>query len=263
MSDRADLPANVRGVVDSIVKDAARLVREELAGFDVRTKDDGSPVTSVDLAVERMIRSRLEEAFPDHGILGEEYGPRNAGAEWTWLIDPIDGTRQFAAGLPNFGILLALCEGDVPRLGVICQPLLGDVYIGIRDQGSWLNGRLLRAARTQSLADSVICFSDPDAFDDATRPGMDRLRSTTRWNVYDGGCLAFAALAAGKVAVSVCAPNLDAHDFCALVPVVEGAGGVITDWQGNELTSQYQGAIVASCSLQLHQVVLTCLTGGS
>ncbi len=259
MSSHAELPAHARSVVESVVEDAAHLVREEQARFDITIKDDGSPVTTVDLAVERVIRSRLEQAFPDHGILGEEYGPRNPDAEWTWLIDPIDGTRQFAAGLPNFGILLALCHGAVPRLGVICQPLLGDVYVGISGEGAWRNGRPLRAAQTGSLADAIVCFSDLDAFDDETRAGMNRLRATTRWNIYDGGCLAFAALAAGKVAASVCAPNLDAHDFCPLVPVVEGAGGVITDWQGNPLTRHYRGAIVASCTPTLHHQVLAHL----
>lgn len=261
MTHHTDLPAGVRGVVEPIIGEAARVVREALDGFDLRIKPDGSPVTSVDLAVERVIRSRLQAAFPDHGILGEEYGAHHADAEWIWLIDPIDGTRQFAAGLPGFGILLALCEGDAPRLGVICQPRLEDVYIGIQGQGSWLNGRPLRASRTATLDDAVVCFSDLDAFDDATRPAMDRLRSTTRWNVYDGGCLAFAALAAGRVSASVCAPNLDAHDFCALVPVVEGAGGVITDWRGNALTRRFKGAIVASCSSALHEQVLDCLAG--
>ncbi len=255
------LPGNIRDVVGAIVASAARVVRDEFDRFRVETKADGSPVTSVDLAVERVIRSRLEKAYPDHGILGEEYGHDRPGTDWTWLIDPIDGTRQFAAGLPNYGILLALCEGRTPRLGVICQPVLADVYIGISGEGAWRNGTPIRVAETSLLAESIVCFSDPDAFDAATRPGLERMRVKSRWNVYDGGCLSFAALASGRLAVSVYGPNLDSYDFCPLVPVVEGAGGVITDWHGASLSRDSVGAVVASCSASLHSRVLACLAG--
>ncbi|GJL81808.1 MAG: histidinol-phosphatase [marine bacterium B5-7] len=259
MPSASRLPNDVRSVVSSVIANASRVVRDELNRVKVMIKEDGSPVTSVDLAVELSIRSQLEKAFPDHGICGEECDPHNPDAQWVWLIDPIDGTRQFAAGLPNYGILLTLCEDITPRLGVICQPILGDIYLGISGEGAWLNEVPIRTAITENIGDAIVCYSDPDAFDESTRPGFESLRPLSRWNVYDGGCLSFASLAAGQIGVSVCGPNLDNYDFCALVPVVEGAGGMITNWNGRPLDRESKGPIIASCSSTLHARVLEIL----
>jgi histidinol phosphatase-like enzyme (inositol monophosphatase family) len=256
------LPANVRAIVEEMVLEASAVVRDAVTRINIEIKGDGSPVTCVDLAVECVIRSRLEKAYPDHGIVGEEYGSSNPDAQWTWLIDPIDGTRQFAAGLPNYGILIALCEGVRPRVGVICQPILGDVYLGISGEGAWRNGTPIRVAATEELCDAIICFSDPDAFDERTRPGLEALRTTSRWNVYDGGCLSFATLASGYVGVSIYGPNLDSYDFCALVPVVEEAGGIISDWYGEPLNRECKSPILASCSRAIHESALETLAFG-
>ena len=241
----------------SIAISSARNVKFN-SGFEL--KADGSPVTHVDKAVEQAVRQKIEAAYPDHGILGEEFGIRNPDAEPTWVIDPIDGTRQFAAGLPNYGILIALCDNGIPKIGLICQPDTGDVYLGVSGQGTWLNGKPVRTPRLSTLDASILCISDPDAFDDATRPGMERLRAASLWNVFDGGCLGFGALAAGKIGVSVCGPNLDNFDICALVPIVEGAGGVISDWQGQPLSLSSKGEIVASANAELHHQVLALLS---
>ena len=240
----------------SIAIGCARLAKTT-SGFEL--KDDGSPVTNVDKAVEQAVRRRIAEKYPEHGILGEEFGARNPEASLIWVVDPIDGTRQFAAGLPNYGILIALCQDSVPRLGLICQPDTRDIYLGISGQGTWLNGKPVRTSEVATLDASILCISDPDAFDDARRPGMERLRTASLWNVFDGGCLGFGALAAGKIAVSVCGPNLDNFDICALVPIVEGAGGVISDWQGRPLSLCSKGEIVASANKELHLQVLALL----
>jgi len=229
------------------------------ASVRIEIKKDGSPVTNVDIAVEQAVRERIEARFPQHGILGEELPIRNPDAEWMWVIDPIDGTRQFAAGLPNYGSLIALCHHGVPQMGIICQPDTRDIYLGIAGQGSWYNDAPARTGQQASLSASILCISDPDAFDDATRPGMERLRRGSLWNVFDGGCLSFGVLAIGRIGASVCGPNLDNFDICALVPVVEGAGGVITDWQGGALTFASKGAIVASANRKLHDEVLGLL----
>ena len=238
---------------------ASAAVRAQIAQPSLEIKPDGSPVTSVDLAVEQVLRERIDAAYPQHGVLGEEFGSRDLDAEWVWVVDPIDGTRQFAAGLPNYGILIALCHRGRPVIGVICQPLLGDIYLGIAGQGAWLNGTPIRARTTARLAEAIACFSDPDAFDQATIAGFEALRRGSLWNVYDGGCLGFGALAAGRLDLSLCGPTLDPFDIGALVPVVEGAGGVITDWRGNPLTLASNGEIVAACSVELHANVLEIL----
>lgn len=227
--------------------------------FEVEIKKDGTPVTNVDIAVEHAVRARIESRFPDHGVLGEELPTRNPDAEWMWVIDPIDGTLQFVAGLPNYGSLIALCRHGVPKLGIICQPDTSDIYLGISGVGSWYNDVPAVAAQQATLSSSILCISDLDAFDDATRPGMERLRCASLWNVFDGGCLSFGVLATGRIGVSVYGPNLDNFDICALVPVVEGAGGVISDWQGESLTIESKGEIVASANRRLHDEVLALL----
>ena len=238
---------------------AIAAVAESRAGLEVGLKRDGTPVTDVDIAVEKALRARIESRYPEHGILGEELPGRNPDAECCWVIDPIDGTSQFAAGLPNYGSLIALCRHGVPQLGIICQPDTQDIYIGICGVGAWHNGVLIRSAQSTELSATNLCITDPDAFDDAIRPGMQRLRDAAGWTLYEGGCLSFAALAAGRIGVSVYASNLENFDICALVPVVEGAGGVITDWQGGALTIESSGEIVASADRALHDEVLSLL----
>lgn len=230
-------------------------------GLEVEIKKDGSPVTGVDVAVEAAVRARIESEFPDHGILGEELPVRNPDAEWLWVIDPIDGTNQFAAGLPNYGSLIALCRRGVPQLGIICQPDTGDVYVGVSGLGTWRNGEPIVTAQRKALSETNLCITDPDAFDDSLRQGLERLRGASLWNVYEGGCLSFGALAAGWIGVSVYGSNLENFDICALVPVVEGAGGIITDWQGGALTIDSRGEIVASANRTLHDEVLAFLNG--
>ena len=246
----------------TFASELAQTVIAMLAGtrrqFEVDIKQDDTLVTSVDIAIEQALRARIESRYPEHGIIGEELPPGNPGAHWTWVIDPIDGTLHFAAGLPNYGSLVALCHHGVPQLGIICQPELNDVYLGISGRGCWHNGAPARTAAL-TLADSILSISDPDGFDGATRPGMERLRGASKWNVFDGGCLSFAALATGRIGVSVYAPNVENVDTCALVPVVEGAGGVVTDWQGEPVTIDSKGEIVASASRRLHDEVLALL----
>ena len=135
-----------RAFAEELTALASATVRAQSAHPSFETKSDGSPVTSVDLAVEKVLRERIDATYPGHGVLGEEFGSRDLDAEWVWVVDPIDGTRQFAAGLPNYGILIALCHRGRPVIGVICQPMLGDVYLGIVGQGAWLNGAPIRAS---------------------------------------------------------------------------------------------------------------------
>lgn len=255
-------PVNAfRDFAVELTESAVSSARVGRAGLDVEIKPDGSPVSNVDKSVEQALRDKIQARFPDHGILGEEFGWTNPQAKLTWVIDPIDGTRQFVAGLPNYGILIALCDGDTPVLGVICQPDIGDIYLGVTGVGAWKNGRPITAHDPGGITRCICAISDPDAFDDATRPGMERLRAASLWNVFDAGCIGFGALAAGQIGLSVCGPNLDSFDICALVPVVEGAGGVISDWQGRPLTMTSKGEIVASASLALHRDALALLRG--
>ena len=255
-------PGDLRVFATELANIAITIVSGNRTGQDVEIKKDGSPVTGVDLAVEAALREQIESEYPDHGVLGEELPAHNADAEWIWVIDPIDGTNQYAAGLPNFGCLIALCRHGVPNLGVICQPNTREIYLGVLGLGAWRNGEPIMTTRQKTLSETNLCITDPDAFDNALRPGMECLRRASRWNVYEGGCLSFGALAAGRIGVSVYGSNLENFDICALVPVVEAAGGVITDWQGGILTIESSGEIVASANRALHAEVLEKLNGG-
>ena len=225
----------------------------------IEIKRDGSVLTNIDIAVEQAVRARIESEFPDHGILGEELPVRNPVAEYMWVIDPIDGTAQFAAGLPNYGSLIALCHHGKPILGIICQPDTRDTYLGVSGLGTWYNGEPVRTSAVETLAESILCISDPDSFDHSTRPGMQRLRGASLWNVFEGGCLSFGALAAGRIGASICGSNLTNFDICALVPVVEAAGGMITNWRGEALTIDSRGEIIACANRKLHAAAIDLL----
>lgn len=240
--------------------DTARDVAQHMSSEpEVEIKADGTPVTTLDRAVEAALRRVIERHQPGHGIIGEEFGVDRADRDWVWVLDPVDGTRQFAAGLPNFGTLIALCHEGRPVIGVIAYLLYESVCIGVSGRGTLFNRRPVRCAGPDQLSAVVACISDPDAFDARTAPGMQAIRTRTRWNVFDGGCLGYASLARGLLGLCLNGPNLDPFDITALVPVVEAAGGRITDWRGESLTIESDGEIVAASSSRLHESALEVL----
>ena len=245
----------------------AQTARETAQGTadepEVEIKADGTPVTPLDRAVESALRRIIEARQPAHGIVGEEFGADGAGRDWVWVLDPVDGTRQFAAGLPNFGTLIALCHEGRPVIGVIAHLFYESTCIGVTGRGTLFNRRPVRCAGSDHLCEIVGSISDPDAYDARTTPGMQAIRTRTRWNVFDGGCLGYASLVRGLVGLCLNGPNLDPFDIAALVPVVEAAGGRITDWQGGVLTIESKGEIVATSGPRLHESVLEVLSSAA
>lgn len=237
----------------------ARVTIAEQSRISFEIKDDGSPVTEIDRAVEAALRAEINARHPDHGIVGEEYGSEHPERDWVWILDPIDGTRQFSAGLPNFGTLIALCWQGTPVIGVIAHPWTGMVCIGVQGVGTRINGAPVHAATQTDPDELIACLSDPDAFDPATWSGYLAIREASLWNVYDGGCLGYASLARGQIGIALNGPNLEPFDIAALIPVIQGAGGVISDWQGGGLDANSRGAIVASANPALHEQVLSLL----
>ena len=252
-------PSQFKSFAIELANIVVEVVAAQRDGLEVEVKGDGSPVTGVDFAVETALRRHIEAAFPEHGILGEELPARHPDAEWCWVLDPIDGTSHFAAGLPLYGSLLALCRDGEPQLGVICQPDTGDVFLGIKGQGAWLNDQPIATSGAVTLGEAALCISDPDAFAVDARAVLAQLRQAASWHVYEGGCLGFAAVATGRIGVSIYGDNVENFDICALAPVVEGAGGVMTDWQGNTINLASSGSVVASASPALHAEVLAML----
>ena len=212
-------------------------------------KADFDPVTAADTGAERAMRALIEAQRPHHGIIGEEFPPKNSESGFTWLLDPVDGTRAFVAGLPVWTTLIALCDPDgVPVLGVIDQPVLKERYLG------WPGGAALQTETGRqpihvsgctSLDAAVIATTDPFILQPAEQNAWRHLRQTAPISRYGLDAYAYARLAAGTIDL-VAETGLQSWDVAALIPVVRGAGGVATDWAGNP--PQLGGQILCAAS---------------
>ncbi|MEN9726963.1 MAG: histidinol-phosphatase, partial [Pseudomonadota bacterium] len=218
---------------------------------DLQVEDKGGtrfdPVTIADKEVERVLRATIAEQFPAHGVLGEEFGETNATAPWRWVVDPIDGTRAFVSGLPTWGTLVGLWEGDTPRFGMMSQPFVGELFLGDGTQAVCRRGskeQQLATSRVASLAESSLFATTPDMFNRAHEwPLFEALSAKVRLTRFGADCYAYCMLAAGHVDLVVEA-GLGFYDIAALVPIVEGAGGVVTDWEGQPVRSG--GRVIAA-----------------
>jgi inositol-phosphate phosphatase / L-galactose 1-phosphate phosphatase / histidinol-phosphatase len=222
---------------------------------DVHIKDDRSPVTAVDRAVEAMVRERIAAAFPEHGVLGEEYGSLRLDAEYVWSIDPIDGTRSFISGWPLWGTLLALLRDGRPVLGLIDMPVLGERWIGHVGAGTRLNGAPCRSRDCTQLAEATVYATSPDIFSAEESVVFERVSRAAHARRFGGDCYGYALLASGHID-AVIEADLKPYDYLALAPVVEAAGGVITDWQNRPLGLHSGGQVVASASAELHRQII-------
>jgi len=222
-------------------------------------KNDASPVTAIDRAVEDRLRAMIGKTYPDHGIFGEERGVTSAGAEFVWVLDPIDGTLPFLAGIPVFGTLIALVRGETPILGVIDMPMTAERWIGITGEATTRNGVPVRTRVCTTLTDALMSTSNPDFYSDDDRPAFARLRHAVGMCVYGGSCMAYARIADGRIDVGIDV-GYDIHDYLALVPVINGAGGQITDWEGMPLGIKSGSRLVASGDARVHEHALKLLT---
>jgi inositol-phosphate phosphatase / L-galactose 1-phosphate phosphatase / histidinol-phosphatase len=238
---------------------AGAVVRKYYRGpLTVESKADASPVTVADREAEEVLRAMIRATYPEHGIDGEEFAGERPDAELVWRLDPIDGTKSFVIGRPLFGTLIALTRAGRPVLGVIDQCILGERWLGVAGQRSTWNGRPIRVRPCPELALAVLSLTSPQMFSAAERGAVARLESAVRFPVYGGDCYAYGLLALGCIDLIVEA-DLDVHDFMALVPVIEGAGGLVTDWQGAALTPQSDGRIVAAGDPRVHESALQLL----
>lgn len=219
--------------------------------LDVIEKADHSPVTEADRGAERAIRALLADARPHDGIIGEEYGREQEGASHVWVIDPIDGTRAFITGRPLFGTLIALLQDGVPILGIIDQPIIGDRWIGATGHPTILNGKPVTTRACATLAQATGSTTSPELFVGEDEAAYRRVAQGCAMMSYGGDCYGYGLLAAGFVDV-IFETTMQIYDFAALVPVVNGAGGVITDWQGRPLADGGDGRVLAAATPALH-----------
>ena len=229
------------------------------AAYQSETKADSSPVTEADRAAEAAIRTILEKERPLDGIIGEEYGATRENAGRRWVIDPIDGTRSFMTGRPIFGTLIALIEEEAPIIGIIDQPILRERWVGARGRPTLFNGEVARTRNCGLLASAHLGTTSPYLFDSATRPGFERLAAAAGNLVLGGDCYSYGLVALGQLDLVVEA-GLKLHDFAALVPVVEGAGGIVCDWSGNPVSAQSDGKLVTAGDRALIDQTLALLT---
>lgn len=230
------------------------------ARFDIETKEDASPVTQADRAAEAAIRAILEKERPADGIVGEEYGNVREGADRLWVLDPIDGTRSFIAGRPIFGTLIALIEGGAPVLGVIDQPISGERWIGAAGRPTLLNGKPVRTRACARVADAHLATTGPRLFVPDEQVAFERLSDAARDTLWGGDCYNYGLLAAGHLDLVVEA-GLKLYDLAALVPVVEGAGGVMRNWRGAPLTRDSAGQVIAAGDSRLLDAAMSVLKG--
>ena len=273
MSDLSDTEVDVLAALADRLADAAgqaTLPHFRAEALIADNKLDGQafdPVTIADRAAEQAIRDILARERPDDGVFGEEQERTSGSSGLTWVIDPIDGTRAFISGVPVWGTLIGLDDGTRGRVGVMDQPFTGERYTGVLrrdDAGAWLDHRgARRALRTRKgvrLDEAILYTTSPDIFAEDEKPRFRAVQARARLTRYGTDCYAYCLVAHGTVDLVV-ESGLNAYDIAALIPIIQAAGGVVTDWNGGDC--RWGGQVVAAGSAELHAEVLELLSGAA
>lgn len=252
-----DFANHLADLSEEIARKYFRISNGEMA------KDDDSPVTKADREIEKILREKIEEKFPNHGIIGEEFGIKKTDSDFIWVLDPIDGTSSFIIGRPLFGTLIALTHQGKSILGIMNQPITGERWIGVDGQGSWFNGKKNKTRNCVEISDAVMCSASPIYFKNGDEKKFEELCKLTKYQrlggvIYGGDCYSYASLASGFIDV-VIDSGLKIYDYAALIPIIEMAGGVVTDWQGNDLKMQSDAKVIACGNRDLHRQILKIL----
>lgn len=252
---------------DFMRKIAAAAAAETLPRFrqsglvDNKLTSGFDPVTEADREAEQAIRALIRATYPEHGILGEEFGLENGDARYQWVIDPIDGTRSFISGMPLWGTLVGLTDNGEAVAGVMSQPFIGELFWcdGVQSFYEGPHGsKQITTRKTKAVAEAILCTTTPALFVGDHKVAYDRLEAQVQLARYGTDCYAYAMLAAGNVDLVV-ETGLQPYDIIALVPIIEQAGGVITTWDGGP--AEQAGDIVAAATPELHAAALTLLRG--
>lgn len=253
-----DFANHLADLSENIVRKYFRLPNGEVI------KSDDSPVTKADREIEEVLRAAIKKNFPTHGIIGEEFGSENESADYCWIIDPIDGTSSFIIGRPIFGTLIALSHKGKSILGIMNQPITGERWVGIDGEASFLNGKKISSRQTCSaLSDAVLCTTSSFFFQNDDAVKFQNLASKTKYQnfggvVYGGDCYLYAMLASGFVDL-VIDPGLKIYDFAALIPIITMAGGVVSDWDGEELELKSGARMLAASNKKIHALALEAI----
>jgi len=230
--------------------------------LDVEDKSRGGrfdPVTAADRAAETAMRTLIRETFPEHGIIGEEFGNERVDAEYVWALDPIDGTKSFISGMPAWGTLIALTRAGKPVFGMMHQPFIGERFTGdgaaARYRGP-IGERDLRVRPCASLKEAVLYTTSPLLMNERDRAMFERVEAGVRLSRYGGDCYAYCMVAAGHIDLLI-ETELKPHDVLALIPIISGAGGVVTTWDGGP--PEGGGRLVVAGDKRVHEAAMTLL----
>ena len=226
--------------------------------LDIENKSDESPVTNADKNTELKLRSMIEKEYPDHGILGEEFDSINPDAEFIWVIDPIDGTKSYLAGHKDFGNLISLTQNKKPIIGIINCPAHDERWVGTKNQHSTINKQSSKTSSVTKIEDAYF-FSSGLYFDEPhLRNAVDKIKHKVKYYRYGGDCYMYGMVASGLIDF-VIEDTLGVHDYMALVNVIEGSGGKVTDKFGNEITTDSRGSCIASANEKLHSELISLI----
>lgn len=246
-TESADAPIDEMIALAHRLADAAGEIARRYfrTGLAIDDKADESPVTIADREAEQAMRRLIEAERPEDGIFGEEFGAVRTDARYVWVLDPIDGTKAFLTGRPLFGTLIAVLDEGRPVMGLIDQPVVRDRWVGAKGRPTTLNGAEIRTRACPELGRAIIGTTSPDMFPQQQFAAFRRVADAARITVYGGDCYAYGLIAAGTMDLIV-ETSLKLYDYAALVPVIEGAGGAITDWQGRPLGAESGGDVIAA-----------------
>lgn len=269
----ASVPPEYIALANDIVDAAGEITTKYFrTKLEIDDKNDTSPVTIADKNAEAAMRALVKDQFPEHAIFGEEHGIElgaNGEQEWTWVFDPIDGTKSFITGKPLWGTLVALLHDGKPVLGILDQPVLRERWLGVDGKPSTLNGDVISTRRCGALRDAYMYATTPLMFEGENEARYARVAEAVKVPMYGCDCYAYGLLAAGHCDAVVEA-DLKPYDYMALVPIVVGAGGTFTDWNGDELRWQgsvdaiaegdFQGEVCVAGDEKTHAEALAALT---
>lgn len=260
MQSSLTCPTEFVNFAHSMADKSGKIISKYYRNFDkAQYKDDNTPVTIADREAEQALRIMINHNYPNHGIVGEEYGIEKPDADYIWVLDPIDGTVSFTIGRPIFGTLISLTYHGFPVLGIIDQPILKERWVGGMGVTPKLNqDRISTNRNCTSLKDAIIATTAPNYFNLADWDLFQKVEAKAKQFVYGGDCYNYGLLATGSIDL-VIESGLKVHDFCALGAIVQAAGGIMTDWEGEPLTMVTDGRVIAAANGTLHREALELL----
>ncbi|HEX5780158.1 MAG TPA: histidinol-phosphatase [Xanthobacteraceae bacterium] len=257
-------PVDFATFVDKLATVAGEAIRPFFrTTLGVQNKSSGGvfdPVTEADRAAETAMRALIRKTFPAHGIIGEEFGDDRPDAAYVWVLDPIDGTKSFIAGMPNWGTLIGLLKDGEPVYGMMHQPFIGERFAGdgavARYRGP-AGERKLSARGCKAVKDAILFTTSPLLMNDEERQRFHRVEQAAQLSRYGGDCYAYCMVAAGHIDLVIEA-GLNRYDIMPLIPIVEGAGGIVTSWDGGPATEG--GRVIAAGDKRVHEQALKLLS---